>query len=184
MCEAYKPRCAPPYRLQQLLAWKTSAEAGMASIKGTILLTGANGGLGSATVSQIVTSPQLSQHYHGLYMVRDTDNASALDAATTGNSLLRHSHEKIALDLSQLSSVRKVAAHVNAQVAAGTIPRICAIILNAGYEEFGTQTWTSDGLDTTFATNYLGHWLLTLLLLQSMDLEVGRVVWISSWAHK
>jgi NAD(P)-dependent dehydrogenase (short-subunit alcohol dehydrogenase family) len=95
-----------------------------------------------------------------------------------------HPHEKIALDLSHLSSVRDVAADSNERVAAGTIPRIHALILNAGYEEFGTQTWTQDGLDTTFKINYLGHWLLALLLLQSMDPELGRVVWISSWAHK
>jgi NAD(P)-dependent dehydrogenase (short-subunit alcohol dehydrogenase family) len=32
----------------------------------------------------------------------------------------------------------------------------------------------------SFAVNYLGHWLLAVLLLQSMDTEVGRVVWMSS----
>ncbi|KAF2477175.1 uncharacterized protein BDR25DRAFT_339170 [Lindgomyces ingoldianus] len=81
------------------------------------------------------------------------------------------------------NNVRKVAAEINERVAAGIIPRIHAIILNAGYEEFEKQTWTEDGLDTTFATNYLGHWLLTVLLLQSMDREIGRVLWISSWSH-
>lgn len=74
---------------------------------------------------------------------------------------------------------------INARVAAGEIPPIRALVLNAGYQEFGTQTWTEeDKLDMTFTVNYLGHWLLALLLLQSMDREMGRVVWISSWSHK
>jgi NAD(P)-dependent dehydrogenase (short-subunit alcohol dehydrogenase family) len=166
----------------------------MTDLKGTIILTGANGGLGSATISQIVSSPKLSTYYYGVYMVRNAATAHSLDAALVnrgslrspqrGNSASSHSHEKISLDLSQLSDIRKVAAEINERVAAGKIPRIHALVLNAGYEEFENQTWTEDGLDMIFVTNYLGHWLLTVLLLQSMDREVGRVLWISSWSHK
>lgn len=166
----------------------------MTDLKGTIVLTGANGGLGSAVVSQIISSPHLNAAYHGVYAVRDVTVAYSLNAVLTDRSTPRgvrpgsgatlHSHEKISLDLSRLSNVRKVATEINKRVSAGEIPRIHAIILNAGYEEFEKQTWTEDGWDTTFATNYLGHWLLTMLLLQSMDREVGRVLWISSWSHK
>ncbi|KAF2005113.1 NAD(P)-binding protein [Amniculicola lignicola CBS 123094] len=165
----------------------------MAQLKGTIIVTGANGGLGSATVSQIVSSPELKKSYYGVYTVRCTDAAPSLDAALFDQGSPRnqqpgeggsfHPHEKISLDLSRLSSVRDTAAAINTRVSAGIIPRIHAIVLNAGYEEFERQTWTAEGLDMAFATNYLGHWLLTMLLLQSMDHEVGRVVWISSWSH-
>ena len=168
--------------------------ATMTDLKGTIIVTGANGGLGSATVSQIISSPQLNASYHGVYTVRNAATAHSLDAALVDRGSLRspqrrnsassHSYEKISLDLSQLSNVRKVAAEINERVAAGIIPRIHAIVLNAGYEEFEKQTWTEDGLDTTFTINYLSHWLLTVLLLQSMDREAGRVLWISSWSHK
>lgn len=162
----------------------------MTEKKGTFIVTGANGGLGSAIVSQIVSSPQLSASYHGLYMVRNAATAHALDTALAAPSspkqdsgVSSHSHEKVSLDLTQLSNVRKVAADINERVAAGTIPRIHALVLNAGYEEYTSQTWTEDGWDLTFAANYLGHWLLTVLLLQSMDPEVGRVLWVSSFAH-
>lgn len=64
------------------------------------------------------------------------------------------------------------------------MPPIRALILNAGSHSFALQTWTSDGLDTTFAANYLGHWLLTLLLLQSMDKEGGRIVVLGSQTHE
>lgn len=64
------------------------------------------------------------------------------------------------------------------------IPPIRALILAAGYQDFGKQSWTKDSFDTTFASNYLGHWLLTLLLLGSMDKETGRVVVIGSQGHE
>ncbi|KAF1950324.1 NAD(P)-binding protein [Byssothecium circinans] len=159
----------------------------MTDSKGTIIVTGANGGLDSATVTQIVSSPQLNASYHGVYTVRNTASTQALDAALAspqrGKSTSTHSHEKLSLDLSRPSNVRRVAAKINERVATGTIPRIHALVLNAGYEEFEKQTWTEDGFDLAFATNYLGHWLLTVLLLRSMDREVGRVLWISSWVH-
>ncbi|ETS82680.1 hypothetical protein PFICI_04556 [Pestalotiopsis fici W106-1] len=159
----------------------------MAHQTGTIVLTGANGGLGSAMVSRIVTDENLSAS-HGIYTVRDTRSPGALQAAlnkasSSSSSTSVHSHEEISLDLSRLDNVRKVAAVINAQVEAGTIPPIRAIILNAGFEEADQQTWNEDGLDMSFVVNYLGHWLLTVLLLQSMDRERGRIVWISSWSQ-
>lgn len=168
----------------------------MADPKGTIIITGASGGLGSATASHIVSSPQLCAKYHGIYTVRNAAAIhEALDTALVrkefgspkvqqDNRAAIHTHERLSLDLTRLSDVRKAASEINARVAGGKIPRIHALILNAGFEEFKEQTWTEDGRDTAFASNYLGHWLLTLLLLQSMSHEVGRIVWISSWSHK
>lgn len=40
-------------------------------------MTGANGGLGSGIVYQIISSPELSA-YHGLYAVRDASSATKL----------------------------------------------------------------------------------------------------------
>ncbi|KAK6821770.1 short-chain dehydrogenase [Apiospora arundinis] len=157
----------------------------MSNQKGSILVTGANGGLGSAIVSRIVSVPDL-ETYHGIFTVRETESATALDAALGASSSepgVFQSHEKISLDLSQLGSVREVAAAINARVEAGAVPPISAIILNAGFTEYDTQTWNKDGLDLTFVVNYLAHWLLVLLLLRSMDRERGRIVWISSWSH-
>lgn len=150
-------------------------------------MTGANGGFGCAIASQIASSPELAAH-HGIYTARNAASASALDAALRGSrpgpAAPTHSFEKVSLDLSRLSNVREVAADISSRVAAGQIPPIRGIILNAGVEEFATQTWTEDGLDLTFATNYLGHWLLTLMLLRSMDRDRGRILWVTSWSHK
>ncbi|KAF2009348.1 putative short-chain dehydrogenase [Aaosphaeria arxii CBS 175.79] len=158
----------------------------MADPRGTIIVTGANGGLGTAIVSQIISAPDLNASYHGIYIARNVATAKSLDTAIVNQvsrSATPHSHEKISLDLSNLSDVRTVAGTINRRVAEGMVPRIHAIVLNAGYEEFEKQTWTEDGLDTSFATNYLGHWLLSMLLLQSIDADRGRVLWICSWSH-
>ncbi|KAK7921457.1 hypothetical protein PG985_009479 [Apiospora marii] len=152
----------------------------MGFVKGSILVTGTNGGLGSAIVKQIANDQELSR-YHGLYTVRDSQNAPAVSSILA--STPSHPHELCSLDLTNLDIVRHLAMDINARVAAGTLPPIRALILNAGYQDFGNQAWTEDGLDKVFCANYLGHWLLTLLLLQSMDKDSGRIVIIGSESH-
>jgi NAD(P)-dependent dehydrogenase (short-subunit alcohol dehydrogenase family) len=146
-------------------------------------VTGANGGLGSAIVNKIVTSTELAG-YHGLYTARSsTSGLSTALAAAKGE----HAHDVLTLDLASLSSVRRTAEDINARVAAGQIPPIRALVLNAGFQDFGKQQWTGEaegGLDMTFAANYLGQWLLTLLLLGSIDKEKGRIVLIGSQSHE
>ncbi|KAG6353491.1 hypothetical protein INS49_005672 [Diaporthe citri] len=154
--------------------------------KGTILVTGANGSLGSTMASQITSTAELAAYHHGLYAVRDSKAAPVLRTAVAqhgSKDTSPHTHDIISLNLADLDSVRAVAATINSRVAAGEIPPIRALILNGGYLEFTSQSWTADGFDMTFASNYLGHWLLTVLLLQSMDREAGRVVVVGSESH-
>ncbi|KAK8063303.1 hypothetical protein PG996_007955 [Apiospora saccharicola] len=145
----------------------------MSTAKGIVILTGANGGLGSAIVKQLADSKFAS--FHTVYTVRDANRTPELvpDAA----------HDVVSLDLTDLDNVRQVAKDINARVSAGKIPPIRALILNAGFQDFGKQSWTKQGLDTTFATNHLDHWLLTLLLLKSMDKVTGRIVVLGSQSH-
>jgi len=152
----------------------------MAITKGTILITGANGGLGSAIVKQIASQPELSA-YHGLYTVREATSALSLGSALAGSP--SHTHDVLPLDLANLDNVRETAGAINSRIAAGEILPIRALILNAGFQDFGKQAWTDDGLDQTFMANYLGHWLLTMLLLKSMDKDSGRIVLLGSQSH-
>lgn len=156
----------------------------MALSKGSIVLTGANGSLGRSIVSAIVSSPEFA-NYHGIYTVRDTSSATGLrEVLQVQNAPHPHKHDIMPIDLSSLASVRAFAVKLNEAVAAGHIPPIRVLMLNAGWQEFNTQTWTEDGFDMTFMVNYLGHWLLTMLLLQSMDRESGRIVVVGSLAHE
>lgn len=151
--------------------------------KGTILVTGANGSLGSGIVARIVSTTETA-HYHGIYGVRNAKAAPTLKAALeTGKFIHSHSYDIVSLELNNLANVRAVAASINGRVESGEIPPIRALVLNAGFLEFLEHTWTDDGFDMTFASNYLGHWLLAVLLLQSMDTQAGRIVIIGSESH-
>ncbi|KAI6091730.1 NAD(P)-binding protein [Hypoxylon rubiginosum] len=151
--------------------------------KGSILVTGANGGLGSDIVGQILSRPSLAQDYHGLYAVRKVETADTVKGVLRGAAKAKHQYDLISLDLSSLESVRKVAADINARVASGEIPPLRALVLSAAYQEHFDQNFTKDGFDMTFQASYLSHFLLTLLLLQSLDKEEGRVVVLGSWTH-
>jgi len=149
---------------------------------GTIFVTGANGGLGSAIVKEVLRSQELAK-LHGIYTVRNIDTATTLNACLAQASLT-HQHDVIALDLSKLANVRAVAATINQRVAEGSLPRIRALILNAAFQEHTTQTFTADGYDMSFQCNYLSHWLLALLLLQSIDRRSGRIIVIATCGHE
>lgn len=79
--------------------------------KGTIIVTGANGGLGSAIAEHIASRPELLGH-HGIYIVRDASTAPALAAALSRGSP-SHKQEVVSLDLTNLANVRQVAQHIN-----------------------------------------------------------------------
>ncbi|KAI0429124.1 hypothetical protein F5Y09DRAFT_268594 [Xylaria sp. FL1042] len=157
----------------------------MASAKeGSIFVTGSNGGLGSAIVQRIVDTPSLAKTYHGLYTVRNTEKgAAAVQSVLRKAGSAGHSYDLVPLDLSSLASTRKAAEDINRRVADGQIPPIRALILNAAWQEYTTHTMTNDGFDMTFQANHLSHFLLTLLLLKSMDKKHGRVVVLGSWSH-
>lgn len=152
------------------------------SPKGTLLVTGANGGLATGLISQFIKSPHASQ-YKGYYTVRDPSTASTLQSvvATPSQEAHPHDYEIATLDLSTLSSTRAGAEAINKRVSEGTLAPIRALVLNAGIQD-AKLNFTSDGMERVFAVNYLHQFLLVLLLLGSMDKERGRIVVISSSA--
>lgn len=176
--------------------------------KGAILVTGANGGLGSAIVQNIINTPDIASNYAGVYAVRKEATATTL-RGTLARAPADHKHETVEIDLGSLASVRKTAADVNARVAQGDLPRIRALILNAGYSDYTklvsgadenislisscgavidekckSQVLSEDGLEMTWHINFLSNMLLSLLLLQSMDAQDGRILFVSSWSHE
>ena len=110
----------------------------MASSKGSILVTGANGGLGTAIVARILKTNELASNYEGIYTVRKAATASQLQGALK-KAPASHKHETVELDLSSISNVKKVCAEINGRVSRGEVPRIRALILNAAFQDAGTQ---------------------------------------------
>lgn len=153
----------------------------MSTRKGSIVITGCNGGLGKAVVAEFLQSSNATT-YKGQFGVRSPSTATALQAILAASPSAKE-HEIITLDLSTLSSVRSCAQDINLRVQSGIIPPIRALVLNAALQHVKGQTFTNDGLESNFAVNYLANFLLVLLLLPSMDKEMGRVVLTSSWTH-
>lgn len=61
--------------------------------------------------------------------------------------------------------------------------KIDTLILNAGISNVPTREETVDGFERQLATNYLGHFTMTNLLLPCMNTD-GRIIPVSSLAHK
>ncbi|OKL57485.1 hypothetical protein UA08_07053 [Talaromyces atroroseus] len=125
---------------------------------------------------------QAPMEFYGVYTAREVSTASKLQGALAGASS-EHQHDKYSLDLSRLANVRSIARTINKRVAEGSLPPIRALILNAGYQEYTEQYFSENGLDMSFQCNYLSHWLLTLMLLQSLDKAHGRIIVLGSSTH-
>lgn len=153
----------------------------MSPYKGSFVVTGCNGGLGRAVVADFLQAPHATA-YIGQFAVRNPSTATSLQSVLAASPSAQD-HEIITIDLSTLSSVRASAATINNRVKSGEIPPIRALVLNAALQHVKGQTFTNDGLESNFAVNYLANFLLVLLLLPSMDKEMGRIVIVSSWTH-
>ena len=138
--------------------------------KKTILITGGAAGFGKEVAKKVAAK--------GWRIIIGARNEKKMDAAkqeiteATGNSDII----TLPLDLSSLCSVRAFAEKVKEL----GYP-IDSFLGNAGISS--TPGLTEDGLDTVFETNYLGHALLTWLLLPVMS-EDGKILLISSDMHE
>jgi retinol dehydrogenase 12 len=139
----------------------------------TYFVTGANSGIGRALVeglaargegNAIVLATRSEERTRPVL----TDLKSRYPAVRT---------QWVHLDVSDLSSVRRAA-----QAFLATKQPIDVLVNNAGVA--GTRRLSKDGFDITYATNHIGPFLLTNLLLPRLrEAPQGRVVNVASNAH-
>jgi NAD(P)-dependent dehydrogenase (short-subunit alcohol dehydrogenase family) len=148
-------------------------EADLPDLTGrTAVVTGANAGLG-LRIAKVLAG-------HGAQVVLACRNAGKAAAAA---DLIRRACGQAAvsvvqLDLASLDSVRQAAGQI-----AASHPRLDLLLNNAGVMEVPYQR-TDDGFELTLATNHLGHFALTGLLLESLLAAPGaRIVTMSSIGH-
>jgi NAD(P)-dependent dehydrogenase (short-subunit alcohol dehydrogenase family) len=137
------------------------------------VVTGASGGLG------LETARVLAQR-GATVVLACRDQAKADRAAgQIRDAGARGEVRVVRLDLASLASVRKAAGEILA-----TCSRLDLLINNAGVMAVPYQR-TEDGFEKTFATNHLGHFALTGLLLgRLLDTPGSRVVTVSSIGHR
>jgi NAD(P)-dependent dehydrogenase (short-subunit alcohol dehydrogenase family) len=138
----------------------------------TALVTGANSGIGYETVRALSD--------HGAHVVMGCRNQEKARKARDRleSELTRSTLELLALDLADLDSVRR-----GAEAFLSRHARLDLLVNNAGV--MGTPyRQTADGFELQMATNHLGHFALTgLLLNRIVTTERSRVVTISSHMH-
>ncbi|XP_047976348.1 short-chain dehydrogenase TIC 32 B, chloroplastic-like [Salvia hispanica] len=143
----------------------------------TAIITGATSGIGAETARVLAK--------RGARLVLPARSFKAAEE-TKGRILAEFPGSEIivmGLDLSKLDSVRRFVAEFESL----NLP-LNLLINNAGKFSYDHGV-TEDGIEMTFATNYLGHFLLTKLLLKKMIETAkssgvqGRIVNVSSSIH-
>jgi NAD(P)-dependent dehydrogenase (short-subunit alcohol dehydrogenase family) len=137
------------------------------------IVTGANTGLGFSDARMLA-----QKHATVILACRNTARAAAAVAQIRASSPSADARAAL-LDLSSLASVREFAGRILSDY-----PRLDLLINNAGVM-MPPKEMTLDGFESQFAINYLGHFLLTRLLLPLLDRSPpARVVSLSSLAHR
>mmetsp|Transcript_18246 Transcript_18246/g.42691 ORF Transcript_18246/g.42691 Transcript_18246/m.42691 type:complete len:459 (-) Transcript_18246:112-1488(-) len=144
--------------------------------KKTVIVTGASSGLGLAAARELA----LGGEWHVILACRDFSKA---EKAARDNNFPEDSYTVLHLDLACKSSVRRFVDSFrslgrqldclvcNAAVYFPNAHKEAAIL--PGLFPGGGPRWSPDGMELSFATNYLGHFLLCKLLLP--DLEQSKV---------
>ena len=137
----------------------------------TFLVTGGNTGIGLATATELARRG--GRVYVACRSESKGSHAVASIVAETGNANVVY----LPLDLADLGSVRACA---DAFLATGEPLHV--LINNAGVA--GRRGLTSDGFELTFGVNHLGHFALTMALLDRLAGGApARVVCVSSDSH-
>jgi NAD(P)-dependent dehydrogenase (short-subunit alcohol dehydrogenase family) len=139
----------------------------------TVLVTGANSGLGLRTAEALAGK--------GARLLMGCRDAAKGQAAQTHVAATAKgpAPELVPLDLAALASVHEAAREV-----AATVDQLDVLVNNAGVMAMPLRR-TVDGFELQFATNHLGHFALTGLLLPVLlRATAPRVVTVSSNMHR
>ncbi|CPW72580.1 Probable short-chain dehydrogenase/reductase [Mycobacteroides abscessus] len=139
----------------------TWSAAELPSFEGrTVIITGANSGLGLETTRELARVGA-----HVIMAVRNTEKGNAAKASIKGSTEVRQ------VDVADLASVRAFA---------DTVEGADILVNNAGIMMVPPAK-TVDGFESQIGTNHLGAFALTNLLLPKLT---DRVIAVSSVAHR
>lgn len=139
----------------------------------TLAITGATSGIGTETVKAL--APQFGKIF---LLVRNTEKAQQMVNQWIAEGSTANFHV-IYCDLADLKTVAAAAEQIKAKT-----DRINVLINNAGGVNKDRKV-TKDGLESSFSTNHLGHFLLTKKLMPLLLATASsRIINVSSDAHK
>lgn len=135
----------------------------------TVIITGANSGLGLWTTKFL-----LDLDYRVIMACRNIEKTQkTIEGFPEFNKSKEYIIKK--LDLADFESIRNFVKHLT------DIDNLYGLVCNAGISYEGQFRYTKNGIEETFGTNYLGHFLLCNLLLEKFNIE--RIVMVSSELH-
>lgn len=159
--------------------------------RGTVVITGAKGGLPSLFVKAYRSS---HPEDHIICLIRDASDYSPLPDPTgpdsgegSGGGI-----EHVSCDLSQLSMVTSATSSIRDRIGKGEIPRIKAIVCAASVQHVEGLTMVSDqgekggegkAMEETVTVNHLAHLVVILELLPALGTG-GKVVILSAEAYR
>jgi NAD(P)-dependent dehydrogenase (short-subunit alcohol dehydrogenase family) len=114
----------------------------------TVLITGANAGIGKEIARQLALRPEFGRIYLACRNAGRADTAKAELEAATGRRIF----DIVLMDVADVGSVRAGLGAIDGSVD--------ALVMNAGIVGPQSMALTSDGVTKVFATNVLGHVVL------------------------
>lgn len=145
----------------------------MGQNKKVAIVTGANGGIGSEIAKGL-----LKQDFHIVMACRNLVSGNKVKDQLRAE-IPASQVEVMGIDLSDLDSVKRFVQEFKSK-----FHRLDILINNAGVL-FNKLRRNKNDIEMQFATNHLGHFLLTSLLIDLMpDSSSSRIVSLSSLAHK
>lgn len=134
-----------------------------------LVLTGSTSGIGWETLKALLPD------FDNVFLpVRNIEKAEKKFASLTGREKIR----LIPMDLSEMKKVKSGAKEI-----LQLTDQIDLLINNAG-GMYPAGKLTSEGLDMTFSSNHLGHFLLTKELMPALKKGKAKIINVSSEAHR
>jgi NAD(P)-dependent dehydrogenase (short-subunit alcohol dehydrogenase family) len=138
----------------------------------TTVITGATSGIVKATAMA------LAGQDHAVYLlVRNIIRGEAIKQEIISQTGNKHIHV-IKCDLADLRNVHEAAAELSQKLL------LINILINNAGAGFSERKVSKDGFEMTFATNHLGHFLLTTNLMPLLERGQARIINVSSEGHK
>ena len=135
----------------------------------TVLITGGSAGIGASTATRLA---ELGAHV--VVSCRDIDKGRRYFASHSQAANI----DTLPLELGSFSSIRAFSTDVLSRY-----PKIDVLINNAGILPV-EYSFTEDGYESAFGVNFIGHFLLTQLLLDRLIASApARIIHVSSAAH-
>lgn len=131
---------------------------------GTVIITGANGALGSEIAAAIAETQPL---VHLLLVLRNSQNDGLQNVPSRLRSIGPRSFETAEVDLTSINSVITFSKQTVQRVRRRLIPPVIVLIHCAAIASYVSDPVTRDGYDPVYQTNCLSPFLMTVGLLEA-----------------